>query len=251
VRAPEGGAARRRRVELVRAELARVRPPRHEPTEPKEEEMGEEEEEVRRIALSEEAHRTVCGLVQPTDVIDPGEVFAPEEVWAEIHAAFPAAAYGGGPTASAPAPGRTGARPCVKAGARGLVRHLAALSIYADGGILFDRSQASVLLGIDGPADREDVRAAAVGALDDLAGGVEATTTFEVGLAGGEPERRLCFECETYEESHILADGSISQVQYEVRRVLYRHPEAEIELGGEDREVAEAFARRVVPELAG
>jgi hypothetical protein len=48
-------------------------------------------EEMRLIALSGEAHRAVCGLVQPTDVVDSAEVFAAEEVWAEIHSSFPAA----------------------------------------------------------------------------------------------------------------------------------------------------------------
>lgn len=81
---------------------------------------------------------------------------------------------------------------------------------------------------------------------------VEATTTFEVVLGCGGPDRRLCFEC----------DGSPSRVQpdphtpppieYDIRRVLYRYSwdrSAEVELVGEDREVAKAFGRRVVPEL--
>jgi hypothetical protein len=41
---------------------------------------------------------------------------------------------------------------------------------------------------------------------------------------------------------------------YEIRRILYRYSwsgSAELELVGEDRRVAESFARRVVPELAG
>lgn len=48
-------------------------------------------EEVRLVALSRDAHRTVCGLVQPADVIDTEQVFAPDEVWAEVHSAFPTA----------------------------------------------------------------------------------------------------------------------------------------------------------------
>jgi hypothetical protein len=55
------------------------------------EQMSAAIEEVRLIALSGEAHRAVCGLVQPTDVVDSAEVFAADEVWAEIHSAFPAA----------------------------------------------------------------------------------------------------------------------------------------------------------------
>lgn len=48
-------------------------------------------EEVCLIALSRDAHRTVCGLVQPTEVVDSEEVFAADEVWAEIRDLFPAA----------------------------------------------------------------------------------------------------------------------------------------------------------------
>ena len=51
--------------------------------------MKERIEEVRLIALGAEAHRTICSLVAPTDDIDPGEVFASDEAWAEIRAAFP------------------------------------------------------------------------------------------------------------------------------------------------------------------
>lgn len=48
-------------------------------------------EEVRLVALSRDAHRTVCGLVQPTDVVDTEQVFAAGEVWAEVRSAFPLA----------------------------------------------------------------------------------------------------------------------------------------------------------------
>lgn len=48
-------------------------------------------DEVRLVALSHDAHRTVCGLVQPTDVIDTEQVFAADEVWAEVRSAFPLA----------------------------------------------------------------------------------------------------------------------------------------------------------------
>jgi hypothetical protein len=54
------------------------------------EQMKETIEEMRLIALSREAHRTICGLVAPTDVIDPTEVFASEQAWAEIRTTFPA-----------------------------------------------------------------------------------------------------------------------------------------------------------------
>jgi len=62
-------------------------------------------EEVRLIALGEEAHRTICGLVQPTDEVDPSEVFASDEAWSEIRSAFPAAeARPGEEVPAAPAP---------------------------------------------------------------------------------------------------------------------------------------------------
>jgi len=41
------------------------------------------------LALSPVAYRTVCGLVQPNDVIDSEHVLAPEEVWAELLSTFP------------------------------------------------------------------------------------------------------------------------------------------------------------------
>jgi hypothetical protein len=58
--------------------------------EEQEETMKERVEEARLIALGAEAHRTVCGLVQPAEEIDPSEVFASDGAWAEIRAAFPA-----------------------------------------------------------------------------------------------------------------------------------------------------------------
>jgi|GEM_PF-2868721 len=63
-------------------------------------------EEVRLIALGPEAHRTVCGLVQPTEEVDPSEVFASDGAWAEIHSAFPTSeTRPGEEVSSAPAPG--------------------------------------------------------------------------------------------------------------------------------------------------
>jgi len=67
--------------------------------------MSKAIEEVRLVALSEEAHRTVCGLVQPTDEIDPSEVFASDGAWSEIRSAFPASeARPGEEVPAAPAP---------------------------------------------------------------------------------------------------------------------------------------------------
>jgi hypothetical protein len=53
--------------------------------------MSGEIEEVRLVALGRDAHRTVCGLVQPTEVLDTDQVFAADEVWEEVRAAFPPA----------------------------------------------------------------------------------------------------------------------------------------------------------------
>jgi len=53
--------------------------------------MNGEIEEVRLVTLGPDAHRTVCGLVQPTEVFDTDQVFAADEVWEEVRAAFPAA----------------------------------------------------------------------------------------------------------------------------------------------------------------
>jgi len=68
--------------------------------------MSSSIEEVRLIALGPEAHRTVCGLVQPIDEVDPSEVFASDGAWAEIRSAFPASeARPGEEVPAAPAPG--------------------------------------------------------------------------------------------------------------------------------------------------
>lgn len=47
--------------------------------------------ELRWVVLSLDAHRTICGLVQPSEEIDSEEVFVADEVWAEIRSAFPVA----------------------------------------------------------------------------------------------------------------------------------------------------------------
>lgn len=61
-------------------------------------------EEVCLIALSRDAHQTVCGLVQPTEVLDSEEVFAADEVWAEIREVFPAAGAAAGEDEADPPP---------------------------------------------------------------------------------------------------------------------------------------------------
>ncbi|MBS1861883.1 MAG: hypothetical protein JSS68_09240 [Actinobacteria bacterium] len=65
--------------------------------------MSSSIEEVRLVALGTEAHRTICGLVQPTDEVEPGEVFASVEAWAEIRSAFQASEARPGEEMPAPA----------------------------------------------------------------------------------------------------------------------------------------------------
>jgi hypothetical protein len=69
-----------------------------------------------------------------------------------------------------------------------------------------------------------------------------------LGIGGSED--RLNFECDT---QRVGGMGNSALVSYEIRRILYRYPwsgTAEVELSGDDKEIAEAFARQVVPELA-
>lgn len=92
---------------------------------------------------------------------------------------------------------------------------------------------------LDDPAEVEE---AATQVLSEYPLCVEATTVFEVVLGTGGPDDRLIFEC-----SGDVEEG------FEIDRVLYRYSwtgSAERVLSGEDREVAEEFARRTVPELA-
>jgi hypothetical protein len=75
---------------------------------------------------------------------------------------------------------------------------------------------------------------------------VEATTTFEVILGTGGPDDRILVECDGGRETYLGGQG------YEIRRILYRYSwdgSAERELSGEDYDLAEHLARRVVPEL--
>jgi hypothetical protein len=84
--------------------------------------------------------------------------------------------------------------------------------------------------------------------IDELPLSIEATTTFEIVLGVGGPDRRLCLECRTYDRS----PQGYSETAYDIRRVYYRYSwsdASEVELKGEDRELSEEFARRVVPEL--
>jgi hypothetical protein len=45
---------------------------------------------TRNVTLSEKAHLLLCGLVQATEDIDSEHIFAPDELWAELRALFPA-----------------------------------------------------------------------------------------------------------------------------------------------------------------
>jgi hypothetical protein len=87
--------------------------------------------------------------------------------------------------------------------------------------------------------------------IDAMALAVDVLVTFEIVLGGGGSARRLRFECGV----DLLDPGEFGRFPdadgFTTRRVFF-HPwvgSAEVELHGEDRRVAEAFARRVVPEL--
>jgi hypothetical protein len=144
------------------------------------------------------------------------------------------------------------ARAYVEASARDLIGELRTLELLTQGGRTLDKTQMLDCIDIEGPAGEDEIVEAAEDRMFSLPLAVEATTTFEVVLGCGGPDRRLCFECDV--DSRVIERGEnvLQSVGYEIRRVLYRYSwdrSAEIELDGEDREVAEAFGRRVVPEL--
>lgn len=145
-------------------------------------------------------------------------------------------------------PDQTDARAYVETSARGLIedlRVLAALSEYESSEEARQDIGAERIAGLGLDPDAFD-RYNAEEAIDQLPLAVEATTTFEVVLGTGGPDRRLCFECASHDQ------GADNRPMYEIRRVFYRYSwegSAEVELTGEDRETAEAFGRRVVPEL--
>ncbi|MBS1886116.1 MAG: hypothetical protein JSU06_02920 [Actinobacteria bacterium] len=149
-------------------------------------------------------------------------------------------------------PDETDARAYVTTSGRDLIRELRTLELLTQGGRTLDETQMLDCIDVEGPADEDEIVEAAEDRLFSMPLAVEATTTFEVVLGCGGPDRRLCFECDV--DSRVIERGEnvLQSVGYEVRRVLYRYSwdrSAEIELAGEDREVAEAFGRRVVPEL--
>jgi hypothetical protein len=91
--------------------------------------------------------------------------------------------------------------------------------------------------------------------LDQLPSAIAKRATFEIALGVGGPDRRLCFECVWIPPQSRPQDPvAITRDRYEVRRVFYRFSSsgsADVELNGTDREIAQAFGRRVVPELDG
>lgn len=106
--------------------------------------------------------------------------------------------------------------------------------------------------GVEGALSREYIQEAAEEQLNEYPLCVEATTTFEVVLGTGGPDDLLLFECRkelgTKEDPSDFLDA-----HYEIRRVLYRYSwmgSATRVLTGDLKEVAEEFARRVVPELS-
>lgn len=99
-----------------------------------------------------------------------------------------------------------------------------------------------------------DLSAEAGERLDEYPLCVERTTTFEIVIGTGGPDDRILIECDVV-DARVIERGEnvLASVGYEIRRVLYRYSwtgSAERELTGEDKAAAEAFARRVVPELA-
>lgn len=88
--------------------------------------------------------------------------------------------------------------------------------------------------------------------LDEYPLAVETTTTFEIVLGIGGPDDRLLVECDTDLGKYTGEPRRQFADAYEIRRILYRYSwegSAEVVLTGEDKATAEAFARRVVPEL--
>lgn len=158
-------------------------------------------------------------------------------------------------------PDETDARAYVETGARHLIDELADLeaivgAVYAGTQALDEMGVRRVREALDrdvGDMTPGELSTAAEDRLIEMPLAVEATTTWEIVLGTGGPDRRLLFECSPFERIDSHSPTGFSPGGYEVRRILYRYSwdgSAEIELVGSDREVAEAFGRRVVPELA-
>ena len=124
---------------------------------------------------------------------------------------------------------------------RGRLDDLAMLYAAWDG-----EASATELATLDLSSDEAEAQEEAGECLDALPLAVEAVTTYEIVLGTGGPDDRLLVECDGYTDARAEGRG------HEIRRILYRYSwsgSAEVELVGEDREVAERFARQVVPEL--
>lgn len=147
---------------------------------------------------------------------------------------------------------QTNAAAYVGTAMRGRMDDIADLvEIAAAGASTVDHADRLEALGIESQLDDDASREEADERLSELPLCVERTMTFEVVLGTGGPDDRLCFECEIG-LACPADDDTITTPTYEIRRVLYRYSwsgSGEVELYGEDREAAEAFARRVVPEL--
>lgn len=147
----------------------------------------------------------------------------------------------------------TDAAAYIETAMRGRLDDLAALQQIARGDHIGEYSNDKILAlglayGIPGPIPDSQLEDEAGERLDEYPICVEEIQTFEIVLDIGGPDELLLIECDLApdRESH-------PRDRYEIRRVLYRYSwegSAEVELAGEDRETAEAFARRVVPELA-
>lgn len=151
----------------------------------------------------------------------------------------------------------------VETAMRGQLGYLAELQAVQSGGWLGE--QVITEMGVERIAAALEMSEKEVGAaagveladaaeerIDEFPICVEVTTTFEIVLGIGGPDDRLLVECNT-ERGALASPSTLArQMQYEIRRVLYRYSwgeSAEIVLHDEDQKVAEAFARRVVPEL--
>jgi hypothetical protein len=145
-------------------------------------------------------------------------------------------------------PDKTNAAEYVGTAMRGRLDDLRLLLLLSEGGRELDRTQMLDVLDLEGPADDGEIVDAANERLVELPLCIQTTTFFEVVLGTGGPDDRLIVECNTYDRS----PSGYSETTYEIRRIVYRYTwsgSGEVELIGEDRDTAEAIARRVVPEL--
>lgn len=112
-------------------------------------------------------------------------------------------------------------------------------------------------VGVEVSDSDEAMADSALEALDQYPLAVERTVCFEIVLGTGGPDDRIVLECDQVAvTAPAIREGKRAAVPiqqgYEIRHVLYRYSwegSGEIALSGDDREVAEEFARRVVPEL--